>query len=56
MWGEELTCEESVFEVFTCYISGEPNKNGHKVSDDPAPAWHRQQNLLPLAPGITLFF
>lgn len=33
MWGEELTGEESVFEVFTCYITGEPNKNGHKVSD-----------------------
>ncbi|KFU95332.1 Methylenetetrahydrofolate reductase, partial [Chaetura pelagica] len=40
MWGEELTGEESVFEVFTCYITGEPNKNGHKVTcmpwnDDP---------------------
>lgn len=35
MWGEELTGEESVFEVFTCYITGEPNKNGHKVSDGP---------------------
>ncbi|XP_076212212.1 methylenetetrahydrofolate reductase (NADPH) isoform X2 [Aptenodytes patagonicus] len=31
MWGEELTGEESVFEVFTCYITGEPNKNGHKA-------------------------
>lgn len=35
MWGEELTGEESVFEVFTCYITGEPNKNGHRVSDGP---------------------
>ncbi|XP_069731018.1 methylenetetrahydrofolate reductase (NADPH) isoform X2 [Phaenicophaeus curvirostris] len=40
MWGEELTSEESVFEVFTCYITGEPNKNGYKVTcmpwnDDP---------------------
>lgn len=35
MWGEELTGEESVFEVFTCYITGEPNKNGYKVSDGP---------------------
>ncbi|KFV79474.1 Methylenetetrahydrofolate reductase, partial [Struthio camelus australis] len=40
MWGEELTSEESVFEVFTCYITGEPNKNGHRVTcmpwnDDP---------------------
>lgn len=33
MWGEELTGEESVFDVFTCYITGEPNKNGHKVSE-----------------------
>ncbi|XP_005528360.1 methylenetetrahydrofolate reductase (NADPH) isoform X4 [Poecile atricapillus] len=40
MWGEELTGEESVFEVFTCYITGEPNRNGYKVTcmpwnDDP---------------------
>lgn len=32
MWGEELASEESVFEVFTCYLSGEPNQNGCKVS------------------------
>lgn len=31
MWGEELTGEESVFEVFTGYITGEPNRSGHKV-------------------------
>ncbi|KAM8926956.1 methylenetetrahydrofolate reductase (NADPH) [Pelodytes ibericus] len=40
MWGEELNSEESVFEVFTSYISGEPNRKGHKVTclpwnDDP---------------------
>ncbi|XP_044138018.1 methylenetetrahydrofolate reductase [Bufo gargarizans] len=40
MWGEELSSEESVFEVFTCYIMGNPNPNGHKVTclpwnDDP---------------------
>lgn len=35
MWGEELTGEESVFEVFTCYITGEPNRNGYKVSESP---------------------
>lgn len=35
MWGEELTSEESVFEVFTCYITGEPNRNGYKVSESP---------------------
>lgn len=33
MWGEELTSEESVFELFRCYIAGEPNKEGHKVRD-----------------------
>ncbi|XP_075046335.1 methylenetetrahydrofolate reductase (NADPH) [Mixophyes fleayi] len=40
MWGEELSSEESVFEVFTNYISGNPNGKGHKVNclpwnDDP---------------------
>ncbi|KAM5141602.1 methylenetetrahydrofolate reductase (NADPH) [Mantella aurantiaca] len=40
MWGEELTSEESVYEVFTSYISGNANKTGHKVTclpwnDDP---------------------
>nr|KAF6379459.1 methylenetetrahydrofolate reductase [Myotis myotis] len=28
MWGEELTSEESVFEVFVHYLSGEPNQSG----------------------------
>ncbi|KAK2495497.1 hypothetical protein MC885_020270 [Smutsia gigantea] len=28
MWGEELTSEESVFDVFAHYLSGEPNRNG----------------------------
>ncbi|XP_037684437.1 methylenetetrahydrofolate reductase isoform X2 [Choloepus didactylus] len=32
MWGEELTSEKSVFEVFACYLSGEPNQNGAKVT------------------------
>lgn len=32
MWGEELNSEESVFEVFMHYLSGEPNRNGCKVS------------------------
>lgn len=31
MWGEELMSEESVYEVFTCYITGRPNRNHHKV-------------------------
>lgn len=32
MWGEELTSEESVFEVFVHYLSGEPNQSGCQVS------------------------
>ncbi|KAI2661259.1 Methylenetetrahydrofolate reductase [Labeo rohita] len=40
MWGEELMNEESVYEVFTNYITGQTNHNGHKVmclpwNDDP---------------------
>lgn len=31
MWGEELMNEESVYEVFTNYITGQTNHNGHKV-------------------------
>ncbi|TKS77864.1 Methylenetetrahydrofolate reductase [Collichthys lucidus] len=33
MWGEELKNEESVFEVFTCYITAQPNCHGHKLND-----------------------
>ncbi|KAK1340494.1 hypothetical protein QTO34_019064 [Cnephaeus nilssonii] len=32
MWGEELTSEESVFEVFVHYLSGEPNQSGCPVT------------------------
>lgn len=31
MWGEELMNEQSVFEVFTSYITTQPNSKGHKV-------------------------
>lgn len=31
MWGAELMNEKSVYEVFTCYITAQPNCNGHKV-------------------------
>nr|XP_057906567.1 methylenetetrahydrofolate reductase isoform X2 [Doryrhamphus excisus]XP_057906569.1 methylenetetrahydrofolate reductase isoform X2 [Doryrhamphus excisus]XP_057906570.1 methylenetetrahydrofolate reductase isoform X2 [Doryrhamphus excisus] len=31
MWGEELKNEQSVYEVFTCYITAQTNINGHKV-------------------------
>lgn len=33
MWGEELMNEESVFEVFTSYITAQPNSKGHKVHE-----------------------
>ena len=33
MWMNMLTCEEDVFEVFECYISGKKNKNDVKVSE-----------------------
>lgn len=39
MWGEELTSEESVFEVFAHYLSGEPNQHGYKVSDAGVGSW-----------------
>ncbi|XP_045046461.2 methylenetetrahydrofolate reductase (NADPH) isoform X3 [Desmodus rotundus] len=32
MWGEQLTSEKSVFDVFVHYLSGEPNQNGHQVT------------------------
>ncbi|XP_072281908.1 methylenetetrahydrofolate reductase (NADPH) [Pyxicephalus adspersus] len=47
MWGEELNSEESVYEVFTSYISGIPNKNGHRVNCLP---WNDD----PLAPETNL--
>ncbi|KAM4563787.1 methylenetetrahydrofolate reductase (NADPH) [Odontesthes bonariensis] len=31
MWGEELLSEQSVYEVFTCYITAQTNPSGHKV-------------------------
>ena len=31
MWGQELTCEQDVFDVFYHYITGEPTANGVKV-------------------------
>lgn len=32
MWGSELQCEEDVWDVFVCFLSGRENKNGHKVT------------------------
>ena len=31
MWGQELTCEQEVWDVFYYYITGEANKHGVKV-------------------------
>ncbi len=28
---EDITCEEDVYEIFSCYLSGEENRYGHKV-------------------------
>uniref|UniRef100_A0A8P4K9G4 MTHFR SAM-binding regulatory domain-containing protein n=1 Tax=Dicentrarchus labrax TaxID=13489 RepID=A0A8P4K9G4_DICLA len=47
MWGEELINEESVYEVFTCYITAQPNSRGHKVMCLP---WNDE----PLAPETNL--
>ena len=32
MWGRELKCEEDVWEVFACYVSGAKNKHNRVVS------------------------
>ena len=34
-WGHELTCEEDIWKVFTCYISGEKNGAGKLVRHFP---------------------
>ena len=33
MWGEELTCEADVWNVFYAYVSGQPNSSGNIVSN-----------------------
>jgi methylenetetrahydrofolate reductase (NADPH) len=35
MWGEELNCPEDVFHVFECYLTGNKNRNGVKVTSLP---------------------
>jgi methylenetetrahydrofolate reductase (NADPH) len=35
MWGKELTCEQDVWEVFVCYLSGELTRNNVKVERIP---------------------
>uniref|UniRef100_UPI00358F65EC methylenetetrahydrofolate reductase (NADPH)-like n=1 Tax=Myxine glutinosa TaxID=7769 RepID=UPI00358F65EC len=34
-WGPKLTCEQDVWDVFTSYITGNPNRHGHKVTCTP---------------------
>jgi hypothetical protein len=34
MWGETIESEEDVWDVFTRYLTGEPNKNGVKVNNE----------------------
>ena len=35
MWGEEVSSEEDVWDIFHCYLSGHLNKYGHKVTKIP---------------------
>lgn len=35
MWGEEITCEEDVWDVFTNYITGERNSKGIMINKTP---------------------
>lgn len=32
MWGKQLGCEQDVFDVFVCYLTGQCNKSGVKVT------------------------
>lgn len=52
MWGEELTSEESVFEVFACYLSGEPNQSGYKVRATGAGSPVTSPAPSPCGPGV----
>ena len=35
MWGHELNSEEDVWNIFYCYLSGQLNKSGIKVTKMP---------------------
>ena len=48
MWGEQLTSEKSVFDVFVHYLSGEPNHNGHQVSGAGGHPWSHPRPRLPV--------
>lgn len=47
MWGQELTSEEDVWDIFYCYLSGQPNKHGYVVTQTP---WNDSE----LSPETTL--
>ncbi|KAK2143946.1 hypothetical protein LSH36_798g01041 [Paralvinella palmiformis] len=47
MWGRELRCEQDVWDVFYCYLTGNPNKTGMKVTRIP---WNDET----LAPETTV--
>ena len=42
MWGQELRCEQDVWDVFYCYLSGQANKDGIKVTKI---AWNDEDTL-----------
>lgn len=35
MWGQELQSEQDVWDVFHCYLSGTPNKEGVQITKIP---------------------
>ncbi|XP_077997993.1 methylenetetrahydrofolate reductase (NADPH)-like [Glandiceps talaboti] len=43
MWGQELSSEEDVWQVFSCFLSGAPNKDGQKVTYLP---WNEEELAL----------
>lgn len=47
MWGHELTCEEDIWHVFYCYVTGTKNKSGHLITRIP---WNDEE----LCPETTL--
>ncbi|XP_014673178.1 PREDICTED: methylenetetrahydrofolate reductase-like [Priapulus caudatus] len=40
MLGEEIACEQDVYDIFHCYITHQPNKNGYKVLRIP---WNEEE-------------
>ena len=48
-WGQELECEQDVFDVFRAFIGGTENKNGHLVTHLP---WNEGDELHPETSSI----